>query len=462
MPMREWRKDNAYSRLDSEYQIKAHLTAIALLKQFGAIQFKDDQPEVIHPKEITRQYVEEGGIWFLRAQNVRPLRIDPTNQMLISQGDANILSRNELEAGDVLITRTGANRGECAIYDRKERAIASSHTFIVRPKKIDPQFLAVFLNSHFGKAQINRGVYGAAQPEIAPYYLRNIWLPTVGVSLVFRIKWACDASKTEMAFSEIKQTEAEETLLTVLGLADWMPSEPLNYTMRASDIFAAGRMDAQYFMPAKEQVRLSLAAMPGRSLGKHVDSIREMFLPESTPATMKLRNYDVTDALLPLLSPDKEPSFADEIGSVKKTLHDGDVVISRLRAYLKEIAVVRKLDDIPLIGSSEFIVLRPKKDGVSPETLMVFLRSAPVQTVLKWCQDGSQHPRFSEGDLLSIHVPDAVAEVSAEITAIVKEGFAARHRAHQLLETAKRAIEIAIEDGEVAAMTFLDQAEETS
>ena len=207
IPARVWRKNNAFSRLDSEYQIKAHLAAIVLLKEFGAVQFKDDHPEIIHPQEITRQYVEEDGIWFLRAQNVRPLRIDPTNKVLISQGDADNLSRNELEADDVLITRTGANRGDCAIYDRKKRAVASSHTFIVRPKKIDPRFLAVFLNGHYGKSQIDRGVYGAAQPEIAPYYLRNIWVPTVSVSLVSRVKWACDASKTAIAVCEIKQKE---------------------------------------------------------------------------------------------------------------------------------------------------------------------------------------------------------------------------------------------------------------
>ncbi|HBM58530.1 MAG TPA: hypothetical protein DD444_05010, partial [Citreicella sp.] len=95
----------------------------------------------------------------------------------------------------------------------------------------------------------------------------------------------------------------------------------------------------------------------------------------------------------------------------------------------------------------------------SPETLMVFLRSAPVQTILKWCQDGSQHPRFSEADLLSIPVPDAVATVSDQITKIVQDGFTARHRARKLLEAAKCAVEIAIEDGELAAMAYLDQAE---
>lgn len=124
--------------------------------------------------------------------------------------------------------------------------------------------------------------------------------------------------------------------------------------------------------------------------------------------------------------------------------------------------MVRTGDDMSSVGSSEFIVLRPKSDTISPEALMVFLRSAPVQTILKWCQDGSQHPRFSEVDLLSIPVPDAVAAVSAEVTSIVQQGFAARRGARQLLDAAKRAVEIAIEDGEAAAMAYLTQAEEAA
>jgi type I restriction enzyme S subunit len=93
---------------------------------------------------------------------------------------------------------------------------------------------------------------------------------------------------------------------------------------------------------------------------------------------------------------------------------------------------------------------------------MVFLRSAPVQTILKWCQDGSQHPRFSEGDLLSVPVPDAVADVSAEVTQIVQEGFAARDRARRLLDAVKRAVEIAIEDSEAIALAFLADVQEAN
>jgi hypothetical protein len=210
-------------------------------------------------------------------------------------------------------------------------------------------------------------------------------------------------------------------------------------------------------MPAKEQVLRSLGALPGGLLTDRADSIRDQWLPQAVDPGTLVRNYDVTDALVPILDAEKEFSAAEDIGSMKKVLRDGDVAMSRLRAYLKEIAVVRTADDIPSVGSSEFIVLRPKSD-ISPETLMVFLRSIPVQTILKWCQDGSQHPRFSESDLLAIPVPDAVVHASAKITSLVLKGFAARHQAAALLDAAKRAVEIAIEQDEAAALRFLDAA----
>ena len=185
-----------------------------------------------------------------------------------------------------------------------------------------------------------------------------------------------------------------------------------------------------------------------------------MMNPKKDGVPAHVRNFDVTDALQPILDDEKERVATEEIGSAKKTFNDGDVAISRLRAYLRQIAVVRTNGKIPSVGSSEFIVLRPKTkadQAIAPETLFAFLRSAPVQTILKWCQDGSQHPRFSAGDLLAIHLPDAVKAASAEIAAIVLEGLEALRKARALLEAAKRAVEIAIEDSEAVALAYLDK-----
>lgn len=271
------------------------------------------------------------------------------------------------------------------------------------------------------------------------------------------------AAKAQGDIAEAKIAEAEAALLAALGLAGWSPPEQLSYTARAADVFSAERLDAQYFMPSKLQMINALAAMRGEALGARFRSVREMFDPARADPDLLVRNFDLPDALEPILDNEKQPVPCEEVGSLKKTLRNGDVAMSRLRAYLKETAVVRTGDDYPSVGSSEFIVLRPMKpkaNRIAPETLMIFLRSYPVQTILKWCQDGSQHPRFSERDLLAIPLPDAVADASALIEPIVQAAFAARAKSRALLSAAKRAVEIAIQESETAALTYL--AEQTT
>lgn len=157
-----------------------------------------------------------------------------------------------------------------------------------------------------------------------------------------------------------------------------------------------------------------------------------------------MRNFDLTDALDPVLDDRVEPMPAVEVGSTKKNFRTGDIVISRLRSYLREIALVRTSPGVPAVGSSEFIVLRPREgegSKLTPETLLIYLRSLPVQTILKWSQDGSQHPRFNEDDLLAIPVPASVERIAPKVDALVNEALTARAEAARLLEEAKAEVE---------------------
>lgn len=174
-------------------------------------------------------------------------------------------------------------------------------------------------------------------------------------------------------------------------------------------------------------------------------SVRELVDPKDRQCPEKVRNFDVTDALVPILDDTKEIIGSAEIGSTKKYLQRGDVVISRLRSYLRQIAVVMTGTEVPSVGSTEYIVLRPNA-AVSPNVLMVFLRSKPVQTILKYCQEGNQHPRFSEENLLNIPFPEFSKEVSEDIDKKVSESISARQESKTLLEKAKRSVEIAIEE----------------
>jgi type I restriction enzyme, S subunit len=448
-------------RIDAEYFQRRFLRSAALIERWDRdhVAGLADVSDGNH-FSISDDFVEKG-VPYYRGQDVTGrFFIETAAPIHITREayDQGHMVRSHLKRGDVLLSIIGTI-GELSLVASDDPATCSCKLAILRPREIAPEYLAVFLRSEHGQNQIARMTRGAVQKGLILEDMDQLWVPKVSSAFERRVVGVVQSARTVRELTTRKQSEAENTLLNALGHADWTPPEPLSYSALASDAFAAGRLDAQYFMPAKEQVRRSLAVLPGQLLSDRVDSVREQWLPDSAAPDMQVRNYDVTDALVPLLDTEKEPTPAVEIGSMKKVLRDGDVAVSRLRAYLKEIAVVQAGHDMPSVGSSEFIVLRPRGETVSPEALMVFLRSAPVQTILKWCQDGSQHPRFSEGDLLSIPLPDAVAAVSQEVTATVQQGFAARRRARQLLDAAKRAVEIAIEDSEAAAMAFLAQAE---
>lgn len=86
---------------------------------------------------------------------------------------------------------------------------------------------------------------------------------------------------------------------------------------------------------------------------------------------------------------------------------------------------------------------------------MIFLRSELPQVVFKWSQDGSNHPRFDEKELLRLPLPRVLIQEANEYVAAVRSVISKRESATQLLAAAKRAIEIAIDDSEAAALDHL-------
>ncbi len=347
--------------------------------------------------------------------------------------------------------------GKMALVDKETPMMFSRNVGLVR-LKLENQELAEFLYAYFscrhGQRLIDRGVTGGTgQLTLPTGYLKRFPIPNFP-SLSPLIKEVVVDSKRKIDESEIQYKSAEQTLLKALGLEDWQPPEPLTYTRRASEALAAKRIDSDFFAPARYAALEKLAETPHRLLRDCCDPIRELFDPQDSKGISEVRNFDVTDALKPSLDDSKESVPVEELGSTKKRIQHGDVVISRLRSYLRQIAVVRTSDEIPAVGSSEFFVLRPL-DGISPDLLMVFLRSAPVQTILKYCQEGNQHPRFGEANLLEIPFPDLLLKHSKDITSHIQSSHAARQEAQSLLDRAKRAVEIAIEKGEPAALKFL-------
>lgn len=98
------------------------------------------------------------------------------------------------------------------------------------------------------------------------------------------------------------------------------------------------------------------------------------------------------------------PANLDQLNSNKKILKNGDVIISRLRPYLHQVAYVDIDSTVQLCASTEFYVLRARNNE-SIAFLVPFLLSEAAQTVFSNSVEGSQHPRFKEEDILNLVVP---------------------------------------------------------
>lgn len=448
---------NPALRLDSEFFQKASLQALADVRRRMPVLLAELASRIQHPLEVAREYADEG-LATLMAGNVRPNRAE-TEALPKMAVSADLVARNRLTTNDLVLVRTGANFGTVAPWKRETTVYACADLLVVRSPAAPNGYVSSFLAGKYGRPLLTRCAYGSAQPHISPLYVGLIPVPRLG-----DVETAVDTLVNKAVIAEQEASallaKAEATLLGALGLADWSPPEPLTYTSSAAAVAAAGRLDAQYYMPAKIDMLAALAALPGGTIADSFESVRDMVDPTRGDRTRLVRNYDLTDALQPVLDASLAPVALAEIDSPKKRFADGDLAVSRLRSYLREIAVVRVTDAVPAIGSSEFFVLRrrPEARPISAEAMMIYLRAGPVQTVLKWCQDGSQHPRFAERDLMAIPLPDVVVETNDAMTKQVREALTQRARSLTLLAAARRAVEIAIEDGEDAALAHARQA----
>jgi hypothetical protein len=115
-----------------------------------------------------------------------------------------------------------------------------------------------------------------------------------------------------------------------------------------------------------------------------------------------------------------------DVGSTKRRLKPGDVIISRLRPYLRQVAwidpVLFCLDGRgnEVLASTEFYVLR-SREGFEAAAVVPYLLTPQVQQVLAASQEGGHHPRFQREVLEQLPVPPSLATGHVKIAERVRE-----------------------------------------
>ncbi|MGW0858389.1 restriction endonuclease subunit S [Streptomyces sp. NPDC002690] len=124
-------------------------------------------------------YVDSGGIPALRGTNVKPGVVDAKDLVRISpDGDA-VHSKSRLNAGDVVVVRTG-QAGAAAVVPPEFDGSNCIDLIIVRPGlKIDPEYLEYVLNSGYSRAQVAEYSVGSIQAHFNVGAMKQIPIPSI-------------------------------------------------------------------------------------------------------------------------------------------------------------------------------------------------------------------------------------------------------------------------------------------
>ena len=406
------------------------------------------------------EYPEEG-IPFLRVQNIMQNYISDADIKYLSASQNQEILRSQLRKDDVLLTITGVSYGKSAVVtDEFVGANINQHSVKMTVKNIAPYFLSTFLNCKYGYSQSTRHVVGITRPALDYSAIRSFSIPDLDAGFQEAIASCCRQAERSRKDSKDIYTEAQTLLLSELGLADWQPKHRLHFFKRFSATEHAERIDADYFQPKYDEIVNAIKNCPDGwdnlenlvTLKKCTEVGSGEYLEAGIPfvRVSNLSPFEIT----------QEKYISEELYADIKEHQpkQGEILLSKDATP----GVAYHLREQPqkMIPSSGILRLKIRMDKVGNEYLTLVLNSILTQEQVNRDVGGSVILHWRPDQVAGTVIPILEKEKQVKIEQKVIESFNGRKRAKDLLEHAKRAVEIAIEQDEQTAIDWLESVSE--
>ena len=425
-------------RLESEYYNSEHIV-------FNSVQGCDI--ESFSQYGTSEDLNEEGkGFPILRLNEFDSFFISKPSKYcdLISKETFELL---KLKKNDVLICRTNGNPkyvGKAAIVPKNYEYAFASYVFRLRPKTdiINSATLVSFLNSKYGRIEIEKYSMVGNQANFSPAKFRQIAIPILSKELNNKIEEIVYKSFELLEESKSLYSQAEDLLLGELGLKDWQPKNTLHTTKKFSDFAQSGRLDAEYYQPKYDEIEKAIKSYKGG-----YDIVSNLFNQNLDVCDYKKTEYNYIE-IGDVNVGDGSVSFnkvdtSELPDNAKRVLHKNDILISKVRPYRGAVAII-DFEQEDLIGSGAFTVLQ-EKSSYKKETLQILFRTAVYKDwLLKW-NVGSSYPVIKDEDILNLSIPILPEQIQTKIASLIQQSFECKAQSKQLLEDAKRMVEEEIE-----------------
>jgi restriction endonuclease S subunit len=447
-------------RLDPEYYQPDNLRLYNKLshieyKKISEIAFVTDG---IHE---SISFDENSKILLISAKSPKENYFETTGLSYISKEQDMKNPRTRLRIDDIIISSVGTI-GNCAVVDDSILpANSDRHVGIIRiqNQKYKPRFISAFLLSKYGRFQTLREATGNVQLNLFIYKINEIIFPDFTEGFQTKIENACFTANKYRHTIQNSYHQAQTLLLSELGLLNWKPEHHLSFVKNYSDTQQAERFDAEYFQPKYDEiVGALLTRFNAKPIGDYdfFDITTGQYCPQYVPegeGKPYLRGTDLSEGSVNIdhlvYIPAKE-QFED------KKANEGDAVVTRVGTIGLSARIPKECNGGTI--SDNLIRIRIlTEEKINSYYLSCFLGSVIGKTLMLRNGRGSVQQRLNQETLKEILLPLLPMSKQHQIQQKIIESFNLRKQSKHLLECAKRAVEIAIEEDEETAEKWLKE-----
>ena len=364
-----------------------------------------------------------------------------------------------LQKGDIAVSTARPNRNAIALVE-KDGIVGTSGLAVLRVDNIEPEYLFAFCKTDYFIKCLMRADKASMYPAVStsdvldtPLFVATELFQAAIVDTVHNSMLCRDESKRIYA-------EVQTFLRSELNLADWKPQNQLTFVKNFSDTERANRFDADYFQPRYDDIVNAIKGYPGGwetlrnlvTLEKGIEVGSRKYRETGTPfvRVSNLSPFEIT----------QEKYISEELYAEleKHQPKQGEILLSKDATP----GIAHHLREQPpeMIPAGGILRLKRKSERVRTAYLTLVLNSILGQEQVNRDVGGSVIPHWRPDQVAETLIPILPDEKQAEIERKVTESFDLRWQSKHLLECAKRAVEIAIEEDEEKALNWLKSSGE--
>jgi len=448
-------------RIDPEYYHPIHVTLLSRLHRLKSIKLREALTTLTDMGAFSlykKEFLVDEGVPFLRVNNIGLNRLKLDSLIYITPEYNDILKKSQIHHKDVLLTTKAIIGMSCTVPELTDYYNMSQNLVRIRINEnlLNPYYLSTFLVSKYGYFQTNRLATGNVQLYLNFENIGDILIPRFSDSLYKAIENTVKESERQTSLSESVFGLAQQEILSEIGLINYKAEHCISFVKNYSDTLQADRFDAEYYQPKYEKVIAAIMGYEGGwdKLGNLV-TIKKCFevgskeyLEEGIPfiRVSNLSPFDIS-----------EEKYISEKLYQTITQHQpkkGEILFSKDATP----GIAYYLNEVPqkMIPSGGILRLKNKSDKINNEYLTLVLNSILTREQVNRDVGGSVILHWRPDQVKETVIPILSEAKQTQIQQKVTESFNLRKQSKHLLECAKKAVEMAIEQDEQKAINWLE------